>query len=143
MNHWQSKSVAGLSVACTSAALVLAAVVFARPPQKDKKDSGAKDSHSVELHIVVTGGPKDTPIANASVYVRFPQETGFIRKKEKLSEMTLKTNQEGSVKVPPVPTGKVLIQVVAQGWKTYGQWYTLEKDEETIKIKLERPPKWY
>jgi hypothetical protein len=132
-----------MSVAFTSAVLVLALVAFPRPPQKDKKDSGAKDSHSVELHILVTGGPKDAPVTNASVYVRFPVESGFIRKKEKLAEMTLKTNQEGSVKVPPVPTGKVLIQVVAQGWKTYGQWYTLKKEEETIKIKLERPPKWY
>jgi hypothetical protein len=57
--------------------------------------------------------------------------------------MNFKTNQDGSVKVPEVRIGKILIQIVVPGWKTYGKWYVIEKEEETIQIKLEKPPHWY
>jgi hypothetical protein len=77
-----------------------------------------------------------------SVYVRFNTSGGFLRH-EKEVEMNFKTNQDGSVKVPEIPQGKVLIQVIATGWHTYGKWYDLEKDEETITIKLVPPPHWY
>ena len=143
MNCWKTRSVTSKFALFACAALLLSAVAFALPPQKDKKDAGSRGQQTIKLHIIVTGGEKDSPVANASVYVRFSEESGLIRKKEKLAEMNLKTNQEGSVKVPPVPRGKVLIQVIAPGWKTYGQWYKLDKDEDMIKIKLERPPKWY
>ena len=143
MNSWKTRLVTSKFALFACAVLLLSAAAFALPPQKDKKDAGSKGQKTIKLHIIVTGGEKDSPVANASVYVRFSEESGLIRKKEKLAEMNLKTNQEGSVKVPPVPRGKVLIQVIAPGWKTYGQWYTLDKDEDMIKIKLERPPKWY
>lgn len=110
---------------------------FAWYPQKDSK----QPEPQTKLRITVTGGEKDVPVSNASVYVRFPQEFN----RSKLLEMALKTSQEGTVKVPPVPRdrGKIMIQVVASGWKPFGQWYTFEKDEESIAIKLERPPHWY
>jgi hypothetical protein len=95
----------------------------------------------VRLRIQVTG-PDDKPIGNASVYVRF-SESGGVFRHEKLAEMNFKTNSDGSVKVPEVPQGKILIQVVAKGWHTYGKWYEIEKDEESIQIKLEPPPHWY
>jgi len=41
------------------------------------------------------------------------------------------------------PTGRVLIQVVAEGWKTYGHWYDLTDSKQVVKIHLDRPPKWY
>lgn len=93
------------------------------------------------IKITVTGNT-DKPVPNASVYVRFNESGGFMHK-EKLSEMNFKTNEDGSVKVPSVPQGKVLIQVVAKGWHTYGKWYDIEKDEESVEIKLEPPPHWY
>lgn len=84
----------------------------------------------------------DKPVANASVYVRFNTSGGFLRH-DKLSEMNFKTNQDGSVKVPEIPQGKVLIQVIATGWHTFGQWYDVDKQEESIAIKLAQPPHWY
>lgn len=82
------------------------------------------------------------PVENASVYVRFNQEGGFLHK-DKMQELDLKTNQDGSVKVPPIPQGKILVQVVAKGWKTFGQWYDIATDDKTIEIKLDPPPHWY
>jgi hypothetical protein len=33
--------------------------------------------------------------------------------------------------------------VIAEGWKTYGEYYDLNETEQTINIALVRPPKWY
>ena len=67
---------------------------------------------------------------------------GFLRQ-DKLAELNFKTNQDGTVKVPEIPQGKILIQVIAKGWHTYGKWYDINKDEESVPIKLEPPPHWY
>ncbi len=107
----------------------------------DKPEQKSSESATTKLRIIVTAG-EGKPIGNASVYVRFNTSGGFLRH-EKQVEMNFKTNQDGSVKVPELPQGKVLIQVIAKGWHTYGKWYDVEKDEETIAIKLEPPPHWY
>jgi hypothetical protein len=96
---------------------------------------------TTRLKIEVTN-PYGKPVGQASVYVRFP-ESGGVFHKDKLAEMDLKTNDDGSVKVPDIPQGKIMIQVIAKGWRTYGCWYDIEKDEDTIQIKLEAPPHWY
>jgi len=109
-------------------------------------DKGSKEQKSAgppttRLKILVTD-PNDKPVANASVYVRFNSGGGLLHH-DKLAEMDLKTNQDGSLKVPPVPQGKIMIQVIAPGWHTFGQWYDVQNDEETISIKLAPPPHWY
>jgi hypothetical protein len=63
--------------------------------------------------------------------------------KDKLAELSFKTNEDGTVKVPAVPQGKILIQVIAKGWHTFGKWYDIDKAQDTIAIKLEAPPHWY
>ncbi len=107
----------------------------------DKKEQKSSESATTKLRIIVTAG-EDKPIGNASVYVRFNTSGGFLRH-EKQVEMNFKTNQDGSVKIPEIPQGKILIQVIATGWHTYGKWYDVEKDEQTIAIKLVPPPHWY
>jgi hypothetical protein len=75
-------------------------------------------------------------LADASIYLRFPDQ--------KKVELDLKTNQEGIARSPEIRQGKVLIQVVAQGWKTYGEYHDVTESEQTIQIHLVKPPiKWY
>jgi hypothetical protein len=112
----------------------------AQPDKADKKDK--KSSETVKLRIEVTSAADGKPIGNASVYVRFNESGGFLHR-EKLTELNFKTNQDGSAKVPEVPQGKILIQVIAKGWHTFGKWYEIETDEQTIQIKLDPPPHWY
>lgn len=112
-----------------------------QPGTANKDEQKPSEPSMTKLKIVVTGA-ESKPIGNASVYVRFNTSGGFLRH-EKEIEMNFKTNQDGTVKVPEIPQGKVLIQVIATGWHTYGKWYDVEKDEETIAIKLEPPPHWY
>jgi hypothetical protein len=107
-------------------------------PSQDKKTS---DASNVRLKIVVTNN-ENKPVGDASVYIRFNVPGGFLHK-DKLAELSLKTNSDGSVKVPEVPTGKILIQVIAKGLHTYGKWYDIQKDQDTIEIKLDPAPHWY
>jgi hypothetical protein len=104
----------------------------------DKK-SGPPPTARLKIQI---SDPHGKPVAQASVYVRYNQTTGVFHK-EKLAEMDLKTNDDGTVKAPDIPQGKVMIQVIAKGWRTYGRWYDVDKSEDTIEIKLQEPPHWY
>jgi hypothetical protein len=111
-----------------------------KPATQDKNSSKSSDPGVTKLRIRVTAN--DKPLGNATVYVRFNVPGGLLHH-DKLAELDFKTNEDGSVKVPDVPRGKLLIQVVAKGWHTYGKWYDVDTDQETIEIKLVPPPKWY
>jgi hypothetical protein len=93
------------------------------------------------ITIEVTGGDKDAPVENASVYVKYIEEHAI--KKDKKLELNVKTNREGIAHVPDAPLGRALVQVVAEGWKTYGHWIDITDPKQTIKVHLEKPPKWY
>ncbi len=110
--------------------------------QADKKQEKEADKGATsKLRIEVTGGDKADPVDSASVYIRWERERKMAR--DQKGEQNWKTNREGVVRVPTAPRGKVLIQVIAQGWKTFGQWYEIDQDEMTIKIRLQKPTKWY
>jgi hypothetical protein len=131
-----------LGLFCAGATQVTQAQDKSAPPATsppDGKDNAPQGT--VKLKIVVTN-PKGNPVANASVYVRYPKPGGLLHHDD-LAEMDLKTNQDGSVKVPPVPRGKVQIQVIAQGWHTFGEWFDVEKDDQQVTIQLQEPPHWY
>jgi hypothetical protein len=93
------------------------------------------------LTIEVSGGEKNVPVENASVYLKYAEEKKL--RKDKKYALNVKTNRDGAAHVPDPPLGKVLIQIVADGWKTYGQYYDLSDAGIVIKIHLDRPPKWY
>lgn len=107
------------------------------PPAKKKDDS---PSITNRLKIEITGGDANTPVENASVYVKTVEQHML---KDKKFEVNVKTNHNGMAHVPDAPMGRVLIQVVADGWKTYGHWYDISDPQQVIKIHLEKPPKWY
>jgi hypothetical protein len=112
-----------------------------QPSSQDKQGQKTVTAGMTRLRLLVTTDT-DKPVANASVYVRYNESGGFLHH-EKLTELNFKTNQDGSVKVPEVPQGKILIQVIAAGWHTYGKWYDIDKDQESITIRLAPPPHWY
>ncbi|HXW57230.1 MAG TPA: carboxypeptidase-like regulatory domain-containing protein [Candidatus Cybelea sp.] len=144
---WTALVVAALALATSTA---LAQADQAKSSSQDQsapdtssaaKTDKAGEPATTRLKIVVTD-PHEKPVGNASVYVRFNETVGMLHK-DKLVEMNFKTNEDGTVKVPEIPQGKILIQVVAKGWHTYGKWYDIEKAEDTLQIKLDPPPHWY
>lgn len=91
----------------------------------------------------VTGGDQSKPVNEASVYVKFVLKDKFREMKDTKYELNVKTNKEGIASVAAVPRGKVTIQIVAPGWKPFGQIYDISDDEQTVKIHLDKPPRWY
>jgi len=133
-----------LACVCIVASSVVAQGAAAQdPPASAPKPRTPPPASDVQprITIEVTGGEKSTPVENASVYVKFIEEHSL--KKDKKLEMNVKTSREGIAHVPNAPMGRVLIQVIAEGWKTYGRWLDITDPKQTIKVHLEKPPKWY
>jgi len=125
------------------ASLQAQAACAQEPPAPEKKPSNKiqKSDPQTRITIEVTGGEKDAPVENASVYVKYVEE--HIIKKNKRLELNVKTGHEGVAHVPDAPMGRALVQIVAEGWKPYGRWFDITDPKQVIKIHLERPPKWY
>jgi hypothetical protein len=113
----------------------------AQDPAPAPSQAPAQNTQPARLTIEVTGGEKAVPVENASVYVKYVEE--HVIKKDKKLELNVKTNREGVAHVAEAPLGRALVQIIADGWKTYGRWYDITDPHQVIKIRLERPPKWY
>lgn len=109
--------------------------------EPDAKAHTGKSDPVSRVTIEVSGGEKETPVENASVYLKYVEEHKL--KKDRKVELNVKTNRQGTAHIPEAPTGRVLIQVVADGWKTYGRWCDITEAKQTIKVHLEKPPRWY
>ncbi len=121
--------------------LFVLAVPGLSPGLTQAKGDNPSTRETVDLKIELLGGEKGIPVKNASVYVEYRQ--GRLLAGKKKYKYGVKTNQEGVASIREIPKGKVLIQVVAEGWKTFGKVYDIEEDEATIQIRLQRPKKWY
>ena len=129
-----------LVVVC-SLALLFPLALRGQDKTADSKGKSDSASNLVHLTIVVTNAEDKKPVDSASVYVKYVQ--GRLLGKDKKIEMNLKSNLSGVCHVPEIPRGKILIQVIASGWKTFGEYYDVDQAEQTINIELARPPKWY
>jgi len=103
--------------------------------------SAAAGEDQLRLEVVVTAEETGKPIPGASVYVKYTE--GRFLRKDKKEELTGKTNEEGKAVVPGVRAGKVLVQVVVKGWKTFGQHYEVAGPQQTVEIKLKPAKKSY
>lgn|SRR5579871_1187381 len=93
---------------------------------------------------VAVKSPYDNPVDNASVVVKFVKG----RSKAKLGKKILtswerRTNQEGLAKIPPIPQGSILVQVIAKGYQTFGQTFEIDEEQKTIEVKLNPPQAQY
>ena len=110
----------------------------------DKKTIEVKlTSGMTKLNVVVTT-PGGKPIEHADVVVKFVSgHSAILLGKAIHTSWEMRTNQEGLAKVPEVPQGTILIQVIATGYQTFGQTYEIYQLEKTIDIKLNSPQEQY
>src|SRR5258707_6331177 len=100
-------------------------------------------SDETKLQIVVTN-QNGKPVDNASVIVKFVQGRSVTKFGAKIrKEWDLKTNQEGVAKIPAIPQGKILIQIIAKNYQMFGETYDVQEEEKTIDIKLKPPQEQY
>jgi Carboxypeptidase regulatory-like domain len=103
----------------------------------------ASGPEMTNIEVMVTN-QNGKPVEGASVIVKFVEGRSKIKFGAKIrTEWDLKTTQEGNVKVPSIPQGKILIQVIAKNYQTYGETFDVEQEEKTIEVKLLPPQPQY
>jgi hypothetical protein len=93
---------------------------------------------TAKITVTVTKATNGKPVENAAV-IFHPMKDG---KGE--GNMELKTNEDGKVTIDVVPVGDSLrLQVIADGFQTFGDDYEIPEATKTIDIKLKRPARQY
>lgn len=101
--------------------------------QKDKDDEPTS-----WLNFVVIRDENGKPVRNAAV-IMHPVAKG----KQGHGGMELKTDAEGKTNFDGIPYGPLRIQVLAQGFQTYGDDFQIDKPKMEFTIKLRRPQGQY
>jgi len=99
------------------------------------------DMTTLTIHVTTDSGK---PIDHASVVVKFVQGRSKVKFGKKIrTEYELHTNEEGIAKIPPIPQGTILIQVIAKDYQTFGQNFDVAEEEKTLEVKLNPPQPQY
>src|SRR5580692_11357811 len=84
------------------------------------------------------------PVDHASVIVKFVKGHSVAKLGRKIrTEWELQTNEEGVAKIPPIPQGTILVQVIAKNYQTFGQNFDVDEEQKTLEIKLNSPQPQY
>jgi hypothetical protein len=101
------------------------------------------DQPTTTLTVAVKN-PYDNPVDNASVIVKFVKGRSKVKLGKKVrTTWETRTNQQGLAKIPPIPQGSILVQVIAKGYQTFGQTFDIGEDQKTIEVKLNPPQAQY
>ena len=118
------------------AGAVLAVVAMASPAlaQKDKE----QEPTSV-VNFLVIKDENGKPVRSAAVIMHAVNSKG----KQERGDMELKTDPDGKANFDGIPYGMLRVQVLAQGYQTYGEDFDVEKPKMDFTIKLKRPQGQY
>lgn len=75
------------------------------------------------------------PVKNAEVVIHLVDIHG----KQKAEGLELKTHDDGKAEATGIPYGKVRIQVIAPGFRTYGEDFSIDQPSHEFTIKLQKP----
>ncbi len=98
-----------------------------------------------ELEITVKT-PGGHAIDRAEVIVRWkadPKHPAARYNRAVNTTFEMRTNQDGIAKVPAIPQGKILIQVNAKGYQTFGKVFEIDEGARTIDVVLDPPQQQY
>jgi len=133
----QHRSLLRLCVLLASFGLVAGAVSHAQDnDRRGRKYKAPPPSSTVEVTVLKADNGK--PIENAAVIfhpIEGDKDTG---------SMELKTNEDGKATIDVIPLGDtVRLQVIANGFQTYGQDYKIDKLQMSMQVRLSRPVPQY
>ncbi len=129
----QSRRFSRSSIAVLVFGIATCLAVSAQTTHRGRKYKTPAPTSRVEVTVLRADDQK--PIENAAVVFQLEGDKG---------NMELKTNEDGKAMIDVLPTGsKVLLQVLAKGYQTYGNDYTLDKAQVNLEVKLKRPGKQY
>jgi hypothetical protein len=93
------------------------------------------DRKTAQLSFVVVRDNNGKPVRNAEIVLHPIDKTG----KQKEEGLELKTHEDGKAETGGIPYGKLRIQVIATGFRTYGQDYDIQQPTLNITIKMQKP----
>ena len=93
------------------------------------------DGPMSDLRFVVVRDYNGKPVRNAAVVLHPVNRKG----KQSRGGLELKTDGEGRTNIDGIPYGPLRVQVLAQGFQTFGEDYKIDKAEIEITVKLKRP----
>jgi len=84
------------------------------------------------------------PVDHASVIVKFVQGRSVVKFGKKIrTAWEQQTNEEGIAKIPSLPQGTILVQVIAKNYQTFGQNFEVNEEQKTLEITLNPPQEQY
>jgi hypothetical protein len=92
-----------------------------------------------DLKFVVLKDFNGKPVRNAAVVLHPITKKG----KQAKGGLELKTDNEGRADIDGIPYGLLRIQVLAPGFQTFGEDYTIKTPATEIVVKLKRPGQQY
>lgn len=91
------------------------------------------------IKFVVLKDDSGKPVRNASVILHPVGSHG----KQAKGGFQLKTDADGKTETEGIPYGPLRVQVIAPGFQTFGDDYTINQPEQEVTIRLKRPTDQY
>ena len=118
-------------ICCLLLVLTLAGIAVA---QRDKTEEP-----TAVLNFLVIKEDNGKPVRSAAVVMHPVGTSG----KQSRGGLELKTDADGKTSFDGVPYGKLRVQVLANGFQTFGQDYDIDRAKLDVTIKLKRPQGQY
>jgi hypothetical protein len=117
------------------ALLALLAIPAVLAAGGENKPSGQASS----VKFVVLKDDNNKPVRNAAVILHPVGKSG----KQAKGGFELKTDGEGKTEADGIPFGLLRVQVIAPGFQTFGDDYTINQAEQVVTVRLKRPTDQY
>lgn len=117
-----------LILVCLLSMLLPAAALAGKKPSES-------DQKTASVNMTVIRSTSGKPVKNAEVVIHLVDNHG----KPKQEGLELKTHEDGKAEATGIPYGKVRIQVIAPGFKTYGEDFSINQPNHEFTIKLQKP----
>ena len=118
--------------AIVGVALALLMLAVGAAAQRDRR---AEEEPTAAVNFLVLKDDNGKPVRNAAVIMHPVNSRG----QQQRGGMELKTDSEGKSSFDGVPYGKLRVQVLAQGFQTFGEDYDVNQAKMDLTIKLKRP----
>lgn len=118
------------------AVVVLLTGSLAFSQQKERRGRKYKAAPpTAKIEVTVLRDADQKPIENAAVIFHTLNDPG---------NMEIKSNEDGKAMIDVITIGEtVRLQIIAKGFKTFGQDYKVDKDQMAIEIHMKRPSGQY
>src|SRR5215472_2750302 len=123
-----------MKLPCPALVVLLAIAISLPIIASDKKDEG-----TAAVSFVVLKEDSGKPIRNAAVILHPVNQKG----KQAKTGFELKSDNDGQTHFDGIPYGTWRVQVIAPGFQTFGDDYTINQNEQSITIRMQRPKEQY